>query len=348
MLREIHETPAAVQRLLDGGVASARRAAEAIVATDPQALIIAARGSSDHAAIYAKYLVETCLGIPVALASTSVTTVYGAELRLRRIPVLAISQSGRSPDILGFLTGAGRSGAVTVAVVNDASSPLAAAAEHVLPYAAGAEKSVPATKTYVASLAAVALLVGQLAEVIGVADPFRGALGALPGHLEGSITRAQAWLPGASVVAQLRDADRCFVTSRGFNLATALEIALKLKETSGIFADGYSAADLLHGPVTVAGPGVPAIAFRPDGPMGGSIDRSIDALREAGSPVTVVGGREAAERHHEALVVAPELPESLTPLAYAVVGHLLAESVAQARGLDPDLPIGLRKVTETE
>ena len=347
MLREIREIPEVVERLVREESGRAREAARAIARRRVCTVVIAARGSSDHAATYAKYLIEASLGIPVALAAASIATVYGAPLRLRDAAVVAISQSGQGPDIVGYVEAAREHGAVTVAVVNDPRSPLAEAVDHALDMRAGPERSVPATKTYVASLAAIALLVEDLAVESGDGGALGLDMDALPGELSRVLLTVDAWSAGPELVSRLAAADRCLVTSRGFNLATAQEVALKLKETTGVFADGYSAADLLHGPVAVAGPDVPALAFRPDGPMGPSIDRAVDALAAAGSPVWLVGGRESAGRDG-VLRLVEDLPEALTPLAYATAGHLIAEAVGRARGLDPDQPIGLEKVTKTE
>jgi glucosamine--fructose-6-phosphate aminotransferase (isomerizing) len=316
---------------------------------------VAARGTSDHAGIYARYLIETTLGIPVGLAAASVTTIYRAPLRWDDVLLVAVSQSGAGPDVAAVVEAARTAGAPTLAITNEPGSALAAAAELVLPLHAGEERAVAATKTYVASLAVVAGLVARLAAPLAAGASWANALSDLPDELARSLEVAGAWVrgPGAACVDELAAADEALVVSRGHNFATALEVALKLKETGRIFADGYSTADLLHGPVTVAGPELPTIAFRPDGPAGIAVDEALVVARRAGTLPWTIGGNELAGRPSEltgrsrALVIAPDLPESLTPLAYVLPGFLLAEAVARARGRDPDAPAGLSKVTRT-
>jgi glutamine---fructose-6-phosphate transaminase (isomerizing) len=218
----------------------------------------------------------------------------------------------------------------------------------VVPMRAGEERAVAATKTYVATLAVVAGLVARLADRLGGGVTWADRLGDLPSVLEAAATAAGEWVrgPGAACVGALAGSDEALVVSRGHNFATALEVALKLRETGRIFADGYSTADLLHGPVVVAGSEVPTLAFRPDGPAGAAVDEALAVARRAGARPWTVGGPEVAGRER-ALVVAPDLPEPLTPLAYVLPGFVLAETTARARGRDPDSPPGLTKVTRT-
>jgi glucosamine--fructose-6-phosphate aminotransferase (isomerizing) len=345
MAREIAEAPVVAERALREGAAELDAVAAAIRRHRPRFVLVAARGTSDHAGVYLRYLAETTLGIPVGLAAASVTTIYDARLTWGDVLLVAISQSGAGPDVTAVVEAARSAGAPTVAITNEPASELAAAAELVLPMRAGEERSVAATKTYVASLAMVAGLVARL----GPAAPgWAGALDHLPEVLAASLDAAGTWLraEGAGCVAEVAAADRVLVVSRGHNFATALEVALKLKETGRIFADGYSTADLLHGPVAVAGPGVPVLAFRPDGRPGAAVDEAVAAARHAGSDAWLVGGRELTATLR-ALVIAPELPEPLTPLAYVLPGFLVVEAVARARGRNPDAPEGLTKVTRT-
>jgi glutamine---fructose-6-phosphate transaminase (isomerizing) len=345
MAREIAEIPAVVERVLDEGAADLDAAASAILRRAPRFVLIAARGTSDNAGVYASYLMETTLGIPVGLAAASVTTIYRAPLAWDDVLLVGISQSGAGPDIAAVLAAARAAGAPTLAITNDPVSPLATAAELVLQLRAGEERAVAATKTYVATLAVVAGLVARLA---GGHASWAAGLEHVPAALAETLTTAGAWVrgDGAALVHALARSNEALVVSRGHNYATALEIALKLKETSRIFADGYSTADLLHGPVVVAGAEVPSIAFRPDGAPGQAVDEALVVARRIGTVPWLIGGAELAARDR-ALVVAPDLPEPLTPLAYALPGYLLAEAVARARGRDPDAPPGLTKVTRT-
>ncbi len=344
MAREIAEIPAVVERVLGDGGADLEEAARAIARRSPRFVLIAARGTSDNAGVYARYLIETTLGIPVGLAAASVTTIYGAPLAWADVLLVAISQSGAGPDVAAVVAAAREAGAPTLAITNDPASPLADAAELVLPLRAGEERAVAATKTYVASLAVVAGLVARLAGRAAWA----AGLEVLPETLAATLEQSGAWARGggAACVRELARSNEALMVSRGHNFATALEVALKMKETSRLFADGYSTADLLHGPVAVAGREVPMLAFRPDGAAGVAVDESLTVARRSGTLPWTIGGGQVAGRER-ALVVAPDLPEPLTPLAYVLPGFLLAEAVARARGRDPDAPPGLTKVTRT-
>jgi glucosamine--fructose-6-phosphate aminotransferase (isomerizing) len=345
MAREIDEIPEAIEGLLTAIGPEARATAAAFRRADPSWVSVVARGTSDHAAVYARYLVEVELGLPAGLAAPSVTTVYRAPLRWSGGALLAVSQSGQSPDVVEVTDAARRGGAVTVAITNDGASPLAAAAEHVILCRAGAEQAVPATKTYVTQLVAVARFVSALTSD----DRLTGALAALPERIRAALDRADAWLAGQSgsdsVCDMIARAERALVVSRGFNLSTVLEIALKLKETSGVFADGYSAADLLHGPLVLAGSEVPVLVVRPGGPMAESVDAAAEGARRRGASVWVIGsGAPSGPRH---LAVAANVPEQLSPIVTVAPGYRIAERVARIRGLDPDHPLGLTKVTHT-
>jgi glucosamine--fructose-6-phosphate aminotransferase (isomerizing) len=348
MAREIAEIPAVVARTLDDGAGDLDAVAAEIHRRAPRFVLIAARGTSDHAGVYARYLLETTLGIPVGLAAASVTTVYAAPLRWDDVLLVGISQSGAGPDVAAVVTAAREAGAPTLAITNEPGSVLATAAELVLPLRAGEEQAVAATKTYVASLAVVAGLVARLAERRGTRAGWAPSLDALPDALEATLRTAGAWMagPGQACVEGFAAADEALVVSRGHNFATALELALKLKETGRIFADGFSTADLLHGPVAVAGPELPSLAIRPDGAAGRAVDDALAIALRRGIVPWTIGGTEVAARTRS-LVVAPDLAEPLTPLAYVLPGFLVAEATARARGRDPDAPAGLTKVTRT-
>jgi glucosamine--fructose-6-phosphate aminotransferase (isomerizing) len=352
MRREIEAVSDVVARLLAEGSPEIEGAATAIRAADPGWVSLVARGTSDHAAIHLRYLIETELGIPAGMAAPSTVTIYGAQLRWRGGLVIAVSQSGRSPDIVAVLDAARAGGAVTVAIVNDPDSPLAAAAEHVIDCRAGEEKSVAATKSYVAQLAAGAALVAALAPSPGLAE----ALPTMPALLRASLAAASAVIDDdAPIVAEFAASERSIVIGRGFEYPTALEIALKLKETSRLFAEGYSAADFSHGPVVLTGPEVPILAIRPDGRMGPLVDEGIVAALATGSVPWIVGGSGVADAlvagqdpaRVLALPLPRDLPEALVSLATILPGQLLAEAVSRRRGYDPDAPPGLRKVTLT-
>ena len=348
MAREIAESPAVVARALDDEAGDLDAVAAEIHARAPRFVLIAARGTSDHAGVYARYLLETTLGIPVGLAAASVTTVYGAPLRWEDVLLVGISQSGAGPDVAAVVTAARAAGAPTLAITNDPASPLAETAELVLQLRAGEERAIAATKTYVASLAVVAGLVARLAERSGAPAAWAPALGDIPEALDATLRTTGAWLagPGRECVEAFTAGDEALVVSRGHNFATALELALKLKETGRIFADGFSTADLLHGPVVVAGPEVPTLAIRPDGAAGRAVDEAVAIAVRRGIVPWTIGAGEVAARSR-ALAVAVGVPEPLTPLAFVLPGFLVAEAAARARGYDPDSPPGLSKVTRT-
>jgi glucosamine--fructose-6-phosphate aminotransferase (isomerizing) len=346
MADEIRQTPAVLRDQLATTAPALEAVAEAVWRTKPRWVSIVARGTSDHAAIYARYLLETQLGWPVALASPSVTTVYHAPTDWSGGFVLAVSQSGQSPDLVAVVEAARLGGALTVAVTNVADSPLERAASLSVPCVAGEERAVAATKSYVAELAAVAGIVAALAP----ASDLAGRLGQVPDVLDATLAASIEWLgsAGRELVETVAVAGRALVVSRGFNLATALETALKLKETGRIFAEGYSSADLLHGPIALASAGFPTVAFRPDGSIGAGIDVAVERAKSRGARTWQVGGADVVGAGDALAIEAlAALPESLTPLALILPGQLLAEAVGMRLGLSPDAPEGLSKVTLT-
>ncbi len=354
MRQEIEAIPGVIRRFLDEGGSEIEAAAGAIRAADPGWVSLLARGTSDHAAIHLRYLIEAELGIPAGMAAPSTVTIYGAELRWRGGLVIAVSQSGRSPDLIAVLEAARSAGALTVAIVNDAGSPLAAAAHHVIDCRAGEERSVAATKSYVAQVAAGIALVAALAPH----GLLPAALPRMPAILADALAVAEAHVhDDAPIVGQFASSERSIVIGRGYEFPTALETALKLKETGRLFAEGYSSADFSHGPVVLSSAGIPVLAIRPDGAMGPLVDEGIAAARLTGSRPWVVGGADLDEPGSESATLDPDqvirlplprdLPAPLASLATILPGQLLAEAVARRRGLDPDAPPGLRKVTLT-
>lgn len=332
---EIGEQPDVLARLLVREGANVRRIARDLARHDLRFVLVAARGTSDNAARYAQYALGLTCRLPVALAGPSLVTLYDAAPRLKGALVVGISQSGRSPDVVETVASARREGSPTLAIVNDPESPLAKAAAEVVPLHAGVERSVAATKTYTAQLLAVALLAAGLSGSRKHAE----GLGALPDAVDEALGVEAAARRAASRLAQ---ASRLVVLSRGLNYPTAHEIALKLKELALLEAEALSGADFRHGPIALAGPKLPAIVVSPPG---SAIDADLAALaeelRRRGSPVLPIGpsGRGA--------LPVPRLPELLSPIVSVVPGQLLAFHAARARGLDPDAPRGLQKVTET-
>ncbi|HYG91291.1 MAG TPA: SIS domain-containing protein [Azospirillum sp.] len=313
--------------------------AQALRARPPAFAMTVARGSSDHAAGYARYLFETALGLVTASAAPSVVTCYGARLRVGNALALAISQSGQSPDLVATLRATREAGACTVAVVNTEGSPLAEAAEHVVPMLAGPETAVAATKSFIASLAAVAALVAAWREDAHLA----AALDALPGRLRQAC--ALDWSAARPVLAE---AESLLVVGRGYALPVAQEMAHKGKETCTLHAEPFSAAELLHGPVALVDEGFPVLLLAmPDETLDSALTTA-RRLREQGAHLLV------ASAVPEALALADTplpLPEPLHPMLDPIMAvqafYPMIGDVAADRGFDPDRPRFLRKVTHT-
>ena len=337
---EIAEQPAVADRILTTATTAGSevtRLAALIRAAAPRAVLLTARGTSDHAALYAKYLLEVGLGLPCGLTSTSTLTVYGATPDLRGVLWISVSQSGGSPDLVESTAAARRAGAITLAVTNDPASPLAAAAEHHLDVHAGPELAVAATKSYTAQLLTLWLLVTS----------WRGG-DLTPAHaVPGFLAEAVAADDVLEVAARYRFVDRLVLTARGYSYPTAREAALKLMETSYLSAQAFSAADLMHGPLAMVDADRPVIAVVPEGPGGEAVAPVLAALRERGADVCAVAPAGVAGEATVRLGLPAGMREDLAPVVQIVPLQRLALEMAVARGLDPDAPRGLRKVTET-
>jgi glutamine---fructose-6-phosphate transaminase (isomerizing) len=356
---EIREQPAALARLLADGWAAIDDAARAIRAFQPRFVVTAARGSSDNAARYAKYLFGIRNGLVVSLGAPSLVTLYGAQPALANALVVGISQSGESPDIVALVDEARRQGALTVTLCNQPASPLARAAAHIIDLRAGAERAVAATKSYTAELLALAMLSAAMAGEANDALPTarhpesrsaaHRALHGVPDAVERTLslsTRA-AIDAAAEHIAQ---ADRLLVLGRGFHFATAFELALKIKETTGAAADPYATPDLFHGPLAMVAPGYPAVLVAHSGAALTDAARMRDELHARGAHTVTITDEPslAGGTPDEAtLLTAPGIPEWLSPITAIIPGQLLALSMAKARGLDADRPRGLSKVTKT-
>jgi glucosamine--fructose-6-phosphate aminotransferase (isomerizing) len=305
-------------------------------ALDPPVVATIARGSSDHCALYLKYMVEIELGAPCASIGPSIATLYRAPLRLGRAVAIAISQSGRSPDIVEMQRSARRAGALTVAFVNDVASPLAKEAEELLPLSAGLEQSVAATKSMIAGLVAAASLVAAWRDEAALVE----VLSRLP-----DVLRSQTASPPGAMIESLAGAQSAFVLGRGATFAVAAEAALKLKETCAIHAEAYSSAEVLHGPAELVRPGFPVIAFMPADAARQGMETTLERLARAGAVVLKIdgGGEDANDRLAAAAAGSP----LLAPIPMIHRFYRLAEAVARRRGRDPDRPRNLRKVTET-
>jgi glucosamine--fructose-6-phosphate aminotransferase (isomerizing) len=339
LLAEIHEQPAALVRLLEHApeyTAVARRMRE----RGPGAIRLVGHGSSDNAASYGVYAFGLLPGWTALRDSISLSVYYGAELDVARSCVVALSQSGRTPDVVEYAQKARRQGAFTIALTNDTTSALAEACEAVLPLGAGAEHSVAATKTYTTQVAALALLAGSAAGDGRIRDGIRVTADLLGDLLPGLEERV------SDLALALVSVERMFVIGRGPEFATAREISLKLLETCRVAAKPLTATDFAHGPVAALDGLFPVWAIASD-------DASLAAVREAAQRVLAAGatliasGTAAAELNGAAHVLATPHPPVglLAPLLSVVPGQMLAWALAQAKGLDPDRPAGLSKVT---
>ena len=321
---EIAEQPAVLARLLE--TIELAPLVEAVRARPPRFAVIAARGSSDNVARYAQHVLGRLNHIPVALATPSLHTLYHAPPRLHDALVIGISQSGASPDVTAVVADAAKQGQITLAITNDPGSPMATAAEHVIELGTGEERSIAATKTYTASLAAVAALAAALAHD----DRLGEELGQAPEQVAQQL---------AKPVDVDIDWQRCAVIGRGANYGTAFEAALKVKELTGIAAEPYSPPDLMHGPVAVLGPDHGLLAFAPPGPTAHDVREAVDEARRRGAPALV-----AAPGADLDLV---PMPEWLSPLGAVIPAQRLAAATAERRGIEVDRPFGLHKITRT-
>ncbi|RYF95083.1 MAG: SIS domain-containing protein [Caulobacteraceae bacterium] len=334
MLREAGEASAVVAGQLAENPGAMRRLGERLRSLAPRAVVTCARGSSDHAATYAKYLFETRLGVLTSSSAMSVSSVYGSSQDLGNVLFLAISQSGRSPDLLSAARAARDGGALVVAMVNDITSPLAALADETIPLGAGPELSVAATKSYIASLAAIAHLTAewsQDAELLAALDALPVLLGA---------AWALDWSPAAD---RLRTAHNLYVLGRGVGYAVAQEAALKFKETCGLHAESFSTAEVQHGPMALVGDGFPLLVFAQDDESRASIETLIAEMTARGADVWSAGALLAGPGVLPSLAAHP----LLQPLAMIQSFYRMIHGLALARGYDPDQPPHLNKVTKT-
>ncbi|MGW1074340.1 SIS domain-containing protein [Streptomyces sp. NPDC002537] len=339
MSGEMAEQPAVLRRILDEGAPEIRATAARIAARGPRFVLLTARGTSDNAALYAKYLVEVRLGKPCGMTSMSTTTAYGARPDLTDVLAVTVSQSGGSPDLVAATRAAREAGAITLAVTNTADSPLAAVSEYHIDILAGPERALPATKTYTASLLTLYLFVEGL----------HGGDGAAARELPELARRILDRAPEVErLAARYRFAERMVVTSRGFGYPTAREAALKLMETSYIPALSYSGADLLHGPLAMVDNISPVIAVVTEGRGGAALQPVLERLRGRGADLMVIGAEaEVAKASAGFTLPTAGVAEEVQPVLEILPLQLLAHEIAIARGQDPDAPRALAKVTET-
>jgi glutamine---fructose-6-phosphate transaminase (isomerizing) len=334
MFREAAEAPEIVSRGLAANRVAIARIAERLRKMKPRSIVTGARGSSDHVATYAKYLIETRTGTLTSSIGLSIGSVYHAQPDFRDTAFLAISQSGKSPDLLASVEKARTGGAFVIAMVNDDSSPLAALADEVVPLHAGPEKSVAATKTYLASTAAVA----QLIAAWSGDNALESALGRLPE------TMRKAWnCDWSDVVRALTPANDLYTIGRGLGFGAAQEAALKFKETCGLHAEAFSSAEVHHGPMALVKEGFPVLMLSQDDETRAGMAELADKIVAAHAQLFIAGFAVPGAMTLPVVTTHP----ALEPIAMAQSFYRMINALSLARGFDPDRPPNLNKITET-
>ena len=342
MLEEIRQQPAALERTLAGELRRVERFKRQVEKRRPRLVVLVARGTSDNAALFGRYLLEITTGIPVSLAAPSIATLYEAHIDYREALVVAISQSGESTDTNLVLERARQQGALTLGITNESSSSLARLAEHLFLVRAGREQSVAATKTYTGQMLMLYLLAYALGGAIKIADLER-----LPEAVEAALRLEPAV---RALSERYRFMRYAVVVGRGLNYANAFEFALKLMETCYVVAERFSSADFQHGPIALVEPSFPVFAFAPPGVTWPSMDETLAKLQGLQAEIVAVtdsGNREVGARATKVIRLPRRLPEVLTPIPYIVPAQLFAACLATQKGLNPDQPRTLHKVTLT-
>jgi glucosamine--fructose-6-phosphate aminotransferase (isomerizing) len=341
MLDEIYEQPRAVAAAIEQEHENVSALVRELQSGDVRYIIIAARGTSDNAATYAKYMLEIVTGLPVALAAPSVYTLYNARLSLAGCLMLGISQSGQATDVLQTLSAAHAAGAITACITNVPESPITEVSDYAFLCHAGEERAVAATKTYTTSLILVALLAAAWANDVELLDSLQG----IPRLIQSTLQLDETI---ASSCERYKYIHECAVLARGLNQCTALEAALKMTETSYLVAKPYSGADFLHGPIAMVSAGFPCILFAPRGAAYTSMLELAAKLRDRQAEMVIVAqDPEILSFAAKPILVPVDVPELLSPLIYIIAGQLWAYHLALIRGYDPDKPRGLSKVTLT-
>jgi glutamine---fructose-6-phosphate transaminase (isomerizing) len=339
---ELREQPDALGRFLERQTPTAYELRKHFLRPDVRYILIASRGSSSNAARYAQYLLGRANRVPVAFATPSLYTLYGQPPRLDGALVIGISQSGESPDVRAVIDHARSQGRPTIAITNRPSSPIGNAAESVLPLEAGDELAVAATKTYLNSLGAVALLFAASTDDERALRELQAMPGRIRDQLEGSLADVER------LAGELESVRGGTVVARGINYGTSFEIALKIRELSGLLFEAWSAADLMHGPVAAIAANWPVLAVAPSGPALGSMKDAIRGLVARGAKVIAVADRDDVLADVPVpLRLVPDVPEWLSPLTTVIPGQAAALKLAQLNGSDLDSPHGLSKVTLT-
>jgi glucosamine--fructose-6-phosphate aminotransferase (isomerizing) len=339
MLAEIREQPAALQRTLKSAARRIKEFTRAVELEKPRLVVLAARGTSDNAALFGRYLIEMTTGLPVSLAAPSIQTVYGATVDYRNALVIGVSQSGESPDVNAVVAKARDGGALTLGITNEPQSGLAQTAEHVLLVGAGKERSVAATKTYTGQLMVLYLVAKSLGAALKTSD-----LETIPGladaalRLEGEVTE---------LAGRFRFMNHAVVVGRGLNYANVFEMALKLMETCYVVAERFSSADFLHGPIAMVDPNFPVFAFGPAGLGWPGLEETLVRLRAMKTETIVITDKRNRQAAGQVIRVPVSVAEVYSPIPYIIPAQIFAAALAAEKGLDPDKPRSLHKVTRT-
>jgi glutamine---fructose-6-phosphate transaminase (isomerizing) len=340
MLEEIAEQPAALEKTIVAERAKVARLAQSVNQRDIDLIVLVARGSSDNAALFGRYLLEICTGIPVSLSAPSVHTLYQAKLNLKQALVIGVSQSGEGEDINRVVQNARDCGAFTIGITNEPSSSMVNLVDETLLMHGGKERSVAATKTFTGQMLLFYMLASALARDGGVID-YRS----IPELASRALEQKPAVL---ELVQRYVFMENCVVVGRGLAYANAYEFALKLMETCYVVAERFSSADFLHGPVAMIERHFPVILFAPPGVMLPGTKDLIDRLRELSADTLVITGDiDAAAKGTRSIIMPREIDEFLAPIPYIIPAQLFAALLAEAKGLDPDKPRSLSKVTRT-
>lgn len=339
MLDEIRQQPVAIERTLQSELRHAESLRSRYSKKRPRMVVLAARGTSDNAAQFGRYLIEITTGIPVSLAAPSIFTLYGTGMHLQDALVVGLSQSGQSTDTNLVLERSRSLGAQTIGITNEPVSATVSIADECFLVHAGPENSVAATKTYTGQMMALYLLAYALGADLNI-----DSLQRIPEYVQTALKLEREIRP---LAARYVEIDRAVVVGRGFNYANALEFALKLMETCYVVAERFSSADLLHGPIAMIDEQFPAFLFAPSGVTSPAMSDIIERLDEIGADTLIISDQSNREVGAKALRIPAMLPELLSPIPYIVPAQLFTAMLAVDKGLDPDRPRALQKVTRT-
>jgi len=342
MWNEIWEQPLVLERCYEKNIVIIAKIVEAIINQQINQVVIAARGTSDHAAVYGKYVIELMTGIPVALAASSIFTIYQKSLNFKNSLVIGISQSGKAADVLEVIRNANKNGAITVGITNYQDSPIAVESKFHLNCEAGIEKSVAATKTFTTQI----FLLSQLAAKWTNDKDLEKELSRVPEGISHTLEVSRVI---EDSVERYRFMNECFVLARGINYAISLESALKIQETTYVRAKAFATSDFQHGPIAMIERDIPVIIFAPDGPSLNDVNEMIDKLKQSQIETIIISNnRKILDKGTCAFNIPETNNDIISPFFNVVVAQMFACQLALTKGLDPDSPRGLNKVTITK